>query len=141
MKAIAALAAIYLGFMCPAMGQEIDPLDATFLPRTAGGRSQWAAAIERHFLANGLSIRVWSHDAKPRNQGADPLQRYPRLVLFGYFNDSVVYQIATTLKLFQQARKLGFAGVEFFGKGSNGGYWYDISKQDYGCDIKRRLCI
>lgn len=119
------------------------PLDTAYIPRAPEGRAQFAQNLKRALLGNGINISAASFERKAPDT-TDPVGiGYPKLWLFGYFNDSVVFQLATKLQLLQRAKKLEFKSVEFQSKDyTNGGYWYNIAGPSLpSCDVVRRLCL
>jgi hypothetical protein len=111
------------------------------LPKDA--RWAYANQLEKWFLSKGISMDVV---AKERMSDFDkkysPLSKYPypHLVFFGHLSKATVFQLASTGVL-KNAAALGFKGVDFFDKGSEGHWFYDVSKGAPRCDVNHRLCL
>lgn len=96
---------------------------ATAPPLTGGSL---VSRLDHAFLSAGVDIQVIP-EAKTKN-----------LVLFGYIDRLTVYQIATALPVLREAKASGFASVEFYDKGGNGSWKFDLSKTPW---CSRDLCF
>jgi hypothetical protein len=106
-------------------------------------RADYADRLRRSFLSIGLSMSVMSWETQPKSEiRLDSLKRYPKLVIFGYLDDSAVYRIMTEGGVLKNARAIGYSGIEFMTKGPGGRWLYDITgTEPHPCDISRRVCL
>ena len=114
------------------------------IEKTQAARAQYADAIRRMFLSNGISMDVFWPEQYDKKSLDNPAFRhlYPRLYIFGYLNNAFVYQATTTGKVLENAKAVGFKGVEFYSKGSDGMWLFDVSGASLPrCDVGKRLCL
>jgi len=104
-------------------------------------RAGLAISFQRTYLSNGFDMSVMAQE-KPIAAGGDAFKQWPRLVFFGWQGQSLVYTAVTDGNVLAQAKAAGFKGVEFFDKGRNGRWFFDVSGPDLPrCDVMKRLCL
>lgn len=114
-------------------------------PKPAGtptSRAQYADTIRRAFLSSGIDIDATDLERQPESRTAESFKKYPRLWLFGYMNKPFVYRAITEWQFLAKAKERGFQSIEFFDKGPDGIWLFDISGSSIpACDIPKRICM
>jgi hypothetical protein len=93
-------------------------------------RKLLARGLEQSLLKIGVSADVYIEHPQT-----------PLLGIYAHLDKSSVYQIITATDLLRASRAIGFHKVDFFDKGSNGHWTYDLTKGVPTCDIYGRLCL
>jgi len=99
---------------------------------------EYRARLERVFLQSGMSADVFVEAAKSGKAGSD-FRRYPELIIWTYLTKAMVFKLITESKLLDGAKEAGFKMVDFWDKGNEGHWFYDLT-QSGSCDVNKRLC-
>lgn len=97
---------------------------------TYGSKSDYARALERQLLSAGISVDVF---VRPNDQ----------MMLFGYWDKAAVFLIASRLNILPNAQRQGFRSVDFYDKGREGHFTFDIPAKGTipSCARFKRVCL
>lgn len=94
--------------------------------------------LEHAFLESGISANVVIQ-TKHSTPGMRDFGRYPELIIWAYLSKAMVFQLITQGKILDNAKQAGFEMVDFFDKGNEGHWFFDLTKAG-NCDVYNRLC-
>lgn len=97
-------------------------LDARFAEQD---RLSYRGRLERAMLESGSSAEVLVEGTK--------------LTIWTYLNRAIVFKLITDGKILDGAKEAGFKTVDFFDRGHEGHWIYDLTKPS-NCDVSQRLC-
>ncbi len=110
--------------------------------QTAPDRAQWAKAIERQFLRQGVDLTAQALETH-QNAGAGREKRndFPQLFLFGDFGRPFVFNSIAAGDVLATARSFGFRSIDFHSR-TDGHWTYEIAGNGPlpPCDRMKRLC-
>ena len=96
----------------------------------------YAQGLEKILRTNGVSASV----AVDEEGQAGPT---PALRFFGHFSPSFIHRALTDGAVLERARSLGFRTVDFFDRGPDGNFVFELSKTGPlpRCEAHNRLCL
>jgi hypothetical protein len=96
----------------------------------------YAQGLERILRSNGVSASV-TVDEDGRG-GPTPALRF-----FGHFSPSFIHRSLTEGAVLERARSLGFRTVDFFDRGPDGNFVFELTKTGPlpRCEAHNRLCL
>jgi hypothetical protein len=106
------------------------------IEKTVNARWAYAKQLEKWFLSNGISI-----DVLVRSPALNSKYPGPYLMFSGYLSKAMVFQLASKGALLKNAAALGFKGVDFYDKGGDEHYLFDVSNGLPRCDVFQGLCL
>lgn len=130
-------------FMGPATGSMAEPINkpkSTIAEQqggTAADRLEYARKVEQILLEIGMSADVSSVEINRYSYTPGPT---PLLLLFGSFSKAYVFQLTKEGYLLRTAKALGFRTVDFFDRGPDGHYVFDLSRDVPRCAKYNRVC-
>jgi hypothetical protein len=96
----------------------------------------YAQGLEKILVANGVGASVIVDED---GQGGPT----PALMFFGQFSRSFIQRALTDGAVLERARTLGFRSVNFFDRGPEGNYVFELGKAGPlpKCDARYRMCL
>jgi hypothetical protein len=96
----------------------------------------YAQGLERILRINGVSASVTVDED---GQGGPT----PALRFFGHFEPAFIHRALTSGAVLERARSLGFRTVDFFDRGPDGNYVFELSKTGPlpKCEAHNRMCL
>jgi hypothetical protein len=96
----------------------------------------YAQGLERILRTNGVSASV----AVDEDGQGGPT---PALRFFGHFSPAFIHRALTSGAVLERARSLGFRTVDFFDRGPDGNFVFELSKTGPlpRCEAHNRLCL
>ena len=130
-KAVAASPSVAVAKRPPSTDARSPALAKPMEAPPASGREVYRADLERAFLSNGVNANVFL------------LEKTSTLQLWLLLDRASVFKLITEGNILEKAKTLGFKKVDFWDKGDEGHWIFDLSKPGPPpqCDVMHRLCL
>jgi hypothetical protein len=92
-------------------------------------------------LKSGVDVTVMSNEKKDSPAAPGSSSEFPRLIIWTYMGNPFVYQAISKTEVLKNAQLLGFKVVDFWDKGQNGHWFFDLAGgEPPQCGRNRGLC-